>query len=154
MGFLTDLGHFKREDIVFSSQATTRDEMIRDLVARLRDAHRLNFDMEDIVGKFLLRERKGSTAVANGVAIPHIRTSEVSSFFLAIGLHHKGIDFHAIDDAMTHIVILVIFPEGQSQHVLKFLANLSRFLLKDHSRKRILKARDEDELLEYLRKSI
>ena len=105
----------------------------------------------EIDGRLLLdlvceRERLGSTAVIEGVAIPHGRLAGLTNVALVIGRHADGVDFGALDGLPTRLFFLLVAPEQSNGAHLKLLARVSR-LVKDASfRDTLMRARDQHEL--------
>lgn len=80
----------------------------------------------DVVGALRARESMGSTAIGDGVAIPHCKVPGLSGLTLAVGRSLGGIDFNALDNSPCHIFYLILAPEtGAGQH-LRLLAQIAR----------------------------
>jgi len=78
----------------------------------------------------LSREQLGSTAVGNGVAIPHGKVPGLDNIIALFGRSQKGVDFQAHDEKVTHLFFVLLAPETAIGNHLQALARLSR-LLKD-----------------------
>ncbi len=76
------------------------------------------------------REALGSTAIGQGVAIPHSKTDCVSKLTAAFAISRKGIDFDSLDGEPAHIFFMLAAPLDSAGPHLKALARISR-LLKD-----------------------
>ena len=74
------------------------------------------------------RERLGSTAVGNGIAIPHVNDETISKPKGFIAILSKGIDFGAADNQPVDIIFLLIAPSKQGSEHLQALAAVSRLL--------------------------
>lgn len=76
----------------------------------------------------VLREREniGTTAVGDGVAIPHGKIPGLNHAALVVGRSRAGIDFGAVDQRLCHIFFLVLTPEGGAGQHLRLLAQISR----------------------------
>ena len=83
-----------------------------------------------ITEKLNERERLGTTAVGNGVAIPHTKIDGLKKTqVLFIKLRSK-IDFSASDKKFVDLIFSIITPEtSQSEHLL-ILSSISNFLRK------------------------
>ena len=85
------------EDIVkIPLAAKDKPDVLRELVQTLKDAGQID-DFEAILQAVQEREDKMSTGLENGIAVPHGKTTSVSSLKLAIGIAPEGIDFDALD---------------------------------------------------------
>src|SRR5262245_9420534 len=88
------------------------------------------------------RERLNSTALGDGVAIPHGKLPGIRRVFAAFGRSRQGVDFQSLDGKPTNLFFLLVAPEDSAGAHLKALARISR-LLKDASfRARLLEAPD------------
>ena len=95
------------------------------------------------------REQAGSTALANGIAIPHGYMDEVESPVVAIGVHARGVDCSSIDGQPTRIFILLLNRKDSRDHI-RFLAAVNRRLIIPEVRVAILVAQSRDEVLRLL----
>ena len=62
-----------------------------------------------------LRERLGLTPVLKSVAVPHARSLAVIESRVVVARSHRGIDWGASDDALVHVVLLVLSPSETSE---------------------------------------
>ena len=76
------------------------------------------------------RERLGSTAIGNGVAVPHAKIEGIKQIFLAFGRSVNGVDFNSLDGGKTHLFFTLISPKEDIGAHLKILAKISH-LIKD-----------------------
>ena len=118
-----------REAIVPDLQATTKPEAIREMVAALVKAGTIPAaSQEGIIAAILKREQHGSTAVGNGVAIPHAKHEAVSHVVRNVGWSRQGIDFDSLDGQKVHLLFLLVSPlDGAGDH-LRALENISQQL--------------------------
>jgi PTS system fructose-specific IIC component len=96
----------------------------------------------------LNRELSASTALSDGVALPHGRTDCVSDIVCMLGIHPAGIDFGAPDNRPTHVFVLLLVPATVACNHIHFLAKLSRRLMESSVRNELLAARTRDEVLQ------
>jgi len=108
-------------------------------------------DRERLVQALEDRERLNSTALGDGVAIPHGKMSGIKRVFAAFARSRQGVDFHSLDGEPTHLFFLLVAPEDSAGAHLKALARISR-LLKDQSfRSRLMQASDASTLYDTIR---
>ncbi len=108
-------------------------------------------DRERLVQALEDRERLNSTALGDGVAIPHGKLSGIKRVFAAFARSRQGVDFHSLDGEPTHLFFLLVAPEDSAGAHLKALARISR-LLKDQSfRARLMEAPDAAALYDTIR---
>ena len=127
------MSHFVvRDAIVPALAATTRDEVIRELVRSLQAAGQFpNTDAEDVVKAVLRREQLGSTGIGRGIAIPHSRHASVSQLVGTVGLSAGGVAFDAIDGEPVHIVVLLVSPQDRPGDHLRALENVVQTMRDD-----------------------
>ena len=93
------------------------------------------------------REKKGSSGIGEGIAIPHIISSEVSQTLMAFGQSKKGIHFASIDGKPIYLVFLLIGPSNDAMLHLKILAKLCRFLHNYLFKEALLNADSKEEIM-------
>ncbi len=96
------------------------------------------------------REKKMSTGMQNGIAIPHGKSDCVESLVVAVGVHKTGVDFQSLDKKPTHFIIMTISPANRTGPHIQFLAEISRQLNDPTTRDRILSAAGKDDVIQIL----
>ena len=99
---------------------------------------------EEILEILSNREQLGSTAVGNGVAIPHGKVPGLERIFAIFGRSKKGIDFHSHDEKLTHLFFVLLAPETAIGNHLQALARLSRLLKDEKIRERLVQCPSEE----------
>lgn len=132
-----------------SAAATTRDEVIRELVAQAATEGRVN-DPEALISAALAREEQHSTGVGYGVAIPHARSSAVAVPTLAFArLPQPGVQWADNEDP-TDLAFLIAVPEASGKQHLKLLSQLARHLMKDDFRAQLRTAATSEEVVKLI----
>lgn len=141
------MSHFVvKEAIQPALTETTRDGVIRELVASLESAGRvLKTDLADVVEAVLRRERLGTTGIGRGIAIPHSRHAAVSQLVGTVGLSETGVPFDSLDGEPVHVFFLLISPQDQPSHHLRALEHVVSSLRDEGfiQKLRACKTRDE-----------
>ena len=134
------------EDLVLPDLAARgKTEVLVELATALTARHE-ELDRVRLVGALEDRERLNSTALGDGVAIPHGKLPGLKRVFAAFGRSRAGVDFQSLDGRPTHLFFLLVAPDDSAGAHLKALARISR-LLKDASfRERLLEAPDKHAL--------
>jgi len=86
------------------------------------------------------RELLASTAIGDGIAIPHGKLDTVGRLVGALGRAVEGIEFESIDGKPTHLVFMLVAPSSSTGVHLKALARLSRLFRDPEFRGRLLEA--------------
>ncbi|MBU1125547.1 MAG: PTS sugar transporter subunit IIA, partial [Candidatus Omnitrophica bacterium] len=93
------------------------------------------------------REKLGSTAIGNNIAIPHTKIEKLKKLILVFGRSAAGVDFDSLDGGRTHLFFLLISPKENIGIHLKVLATISH-LVKDKFNIALLrKARNKKEVI-------
>ena len=131
-------------------KGTTKDQVLRELAAGLA-AKFPDINFEELASVLSERERLGSTAIGDGIAIPHGKMRGVTKIIGAFGRHRGGVDFDSLDGNPTHIFFVLVAPEDSASLHLKALARVSRLLKDDEFRKRLINAADAAEIYKLIR---
>lgn len=107
-------------------------------------------NMESVVRAVLNRELSASTALPDGIALPHGRTEHVSEIVCVFGVHPTGVDFNAPDGRPTHVLVLLLVPSLTACSHIHFLANLSRCLMEASVRNDLMAAQTRDDFIRIL----
>ncbi|MDD2752564.1 MAG: PTS sugar transporter subunit IIA [Candidatus Omnitrophica bacterium] len=120
-----------KDAIIPDIRASKKDEVIKELVDVLINANEIDKRHRNkIIEALLARESLGSTAIGQGVAIPHAKSDSATKLVAAFGLSKKGVDFDSLDGEPAYIFFLLLAPQDSAGPHLKALARISR-LLKD-----------------------
>ena len=76
--------------------------------------------------RVLDREALVSSALGNGLALPHARIPGLSEAHIAVGLAPEGIDFDAPDGQPVRVLLLMLTPEDDAEVHLGLLADVGR----------------------------
>lgn len=139
----------QRDSIVSDLAGDTKPEIIRELATTLagrRDA----LSADEVARVLLEREELASTAIGEGVAIPHGKLPAVSEIVACLGRARTGVDFDSMDGAPTYLFFVLVAPEASTGAHLKALARISRLFKDAAFRARLLEAGSGDELFEIL----
>jgi PTS system nitrogen regulatory IIA component len=120
-----------KKAIVTDLKSTKKEDIMRELVDALIAAGEIEKRCHNkLVEALMSREALGSTAIGQGIAIPHAKSDSVSKLVAAFGLSRRGVDFDSLDGEQAHIFFLLVAPQDSAGPHLKALARISR-LLKD-----------------------
>ncbi|MBI3724563.1 PTS sugar transporter subunit IIA [bacterium] len=106
---------------------------------------------ESVLGAILNRERRLSTGLEQGVAIPHGITDAIEEEVAAIGVFPDGVPFDASDGLPARIVILLITPEPKRYRHVSNLAEIARQLRRRELREALCAAAGVEEAILALR---
>lgn len=72
----------------------------------------------------LERERQGSTAMENSIAIPHAKVEGLDKAFVVIGVSRIGVDFGGAEK--SKVFFLVVTPKEKPSEHLQLLSSIAR----------------------------
>lgn len=93
------------------------------------------------------REESGSTAIGEGIAIPHAKNKAVTKAGLAAMTVPEGVDYDSLDGQPTNLIFMIAAPEGGSDVHLEVLSRLSMLLIDEDFRKELLASKNVEEFL-------
>ncbi len=139
------------EDIVKTPLASKdKSGVLRELVQILKDAERID-DFDGVLTAIQEREDKMSTGLQDGIAVPHGKTSVVSSLQLAIGISPTGIDFDALDDQATKLFFLLVAPPDQAGPHVEALAEIAKLAQSKAFCRALVRADSAEEVVELMK---
>jgi len=95
----------------------------------------------------LERERKMSTGMKYGIAIPHGKTESIASLVACVGVSEEPVPFDSLDDQPARIFIMTLSPPEKTGPHLQFLAEVSQLFKSDAKRAAAIAAKTPAELL-------
>lgn len=121
-----------REAVKSGLTADTKEGVIRELVASLRDAGKIvPSEFEGIVKAIMKREELGSTGIGRGVAVPHTKHAGVQRLTATVGVSAAGVNFDSLDGEKVQLFFLLVSPPDRPGDHLRALENISRQLQKE-----------------------
>jgi PTS system nitrogen regulatory IIA component len=139
----------RREMIVPALQSASKPGIIKELAAHL-SAHRPEVEQETLTRVLIDREGLASTAIGEGVAIPHGKLPAVNEIIACVGRAPQGVDFDSMDGQPTFLFFVLVAPENSTGAHLKALARISRVFKDVDFRRRLLEAADADAMFEII----
>lgn len=122
-----------------------KSTVLQELAAQLA-AHHHSLDEKQVLKVFLEREKISTTAIGEGVAIPHGKLPGVEGVMGVFARSQDGVDFASLDGEPTHLFFALVAPEGAAADHLKALARISRLLKDAAFRDRLIKGGTREEL--------
>ncbi len=118
------------------------EEVLRRLVSASSSS-----DKPSALSAVIEREKKGSTAIGNEVAIPHAKTDSVKKLSIVLGIAPDGID---IDGETVRIFVLMLFPESAAESHVDLLSTIVQSLSSEKNRRRLILCPDDSVSAEVL----
>ena len=139
------LGHFQ----ALSKQSLLSKKRVFERAAEAMGAA-LNLSSETIYRALLAREKLGSTAIGEGIAIPHCRINECSEAAGCLVTLQEPIDYGSADGQDVDVIFVLLVPEEATEAHLKLLAALARSFSNAEMRDRVRQTQDPEALKQLL----
>mgnify|MGYP001562446511 CR=1 FL=1 len=130
-------------------KSDTKKGIIEEMVDMLFAAGKIK-DREAALNAVLDRERKMSTGMQFGVAIPHGKTNTVEDLVTVLALKKEGVEFSSLDGKPSTIFVMTISPSNQTGPHMQYLTEISKLLNVPSIRESLLAATSDEDVLKLL----
>ena len=140
-----------KDMIIEELDSQDKEGALKEMVSFLKRRKKISKEKE-LYGKLLQREELGSTAIGEGVAIPHCKMKGVKNPIVLLAISRKSIDFQSLDGNPSNIFFLVVSSPDNPSLNLQILAAIASLVRKSESLlKKILNAKNASTILEIIR---
>jgi len=116
--------------------------------------HEPSLDAETVWRAVLAREADKTTAIENGVAVPHARLDQLEKPVMIFGRSAAGIEWNSPDGRPAQFVFLVLTPEEGADLQLNIFRALCIGMSQESVRSALLRASPTDEITSLLQQAI
>lgn len=131
-------------------QQTSKETLLVELVALLENGNRIG-NTKKLLTDFVNRERKATTGLGHGIAIPHIRSLQAKDFMMAFARSTKGYEFDAMDQKPVHLFFIMAAPPYEDALYLKVYKALAEMLQYASFRDELMAISSPGELIRAMR---
>ncbi len=140
-----------QEAIVVNITATDRDTVIETMIDALIKSGAAPKEVQpELIKEILDREKKGSTGFGKGVAVPHVKHTEIPKMVAAIGVSQEGIDFKALDKQPVYSVVLLLSPKDEPESHLQAMETVFGHLQNEMFRRFLRQATTSEAVVELI----
>lgn len=139
----------KKQTVLLGLKADSKDAVIGELLDALSASGQIK-DRAAALFAVMEREKKMSTGLQDGLAIPHGKGDFVDHIAAAIGIKKEGVPFDSLDGQPARIIVLTLSPLNKPGPHIQFLAEISKALSHPEVRERLLTAMSQDAIIEAL----
>ena len=100
-----------------------------------------------LISDFVNREKKASTGIGNGVALPHIRSLQAKELTIGFARSSQGYDFDSLDSQPTYLFFVMAAPPYDDSLYLKVFKSLAEMLQYEAHREELLNAPSAGEII-------
>jgi mannitol/fructose-specific phosphotransferase system IIA component (Ntr-type) len=147
------LGFLEEDAVVLDMKAGSKDEAIRELLqVTVKHGGFPQQHLETVYKQVLEREKRGSTGLGDGIAIPHVRECpQIQGLTGAFGRCKRGIKFDAVDGNPVNLVFLILGGEGTGGEHVKILRTLASLRQNEHFLRFLREAKDQSGIAEIVK---
>lgn len=138
----------KPEAITLGLDISSKDDAINALIGLHAAAGNLK-NKDAYKAAILAREEQGSTAIGDGIAVPHAKTSAVKAPALAAITVKNGVDYGAPDGKPSDLLFMIAATEDGDVH-LEILSRLMVMLMDPDFTAKLRAAKSVDEFLQII----
>ena len=139
----------RRERLLPALKSTDKVAILRELAAHMAANHP-QIERDVLTRVLSEREDLASTAIGEGVAIPHGKLSTIDELVACLGRARRGVDFDSMDGQPTYLFFVLVAPEGSTGGHLKALARISRVFKDPEFRRSLLAADDAEQMYQVI----
>ncbi|EJQ99016.1 PTS system mannose-specific eiibca component [Bacillus cereus MSX-A1] len=128
----------------------TRDDIIDEMIQKLKQVGALH-SVTEFKQAIMNREQEGTTGIGINIAIPHGKSDAVRKPSVVFGIKQSGVDWKSLDGTEAKLIFMIAVPkENEGNQHLKILQMLSRKLMDDSYRERLLSVQTKEEAYKLL----
>lgn len=128
----------------------TRDDIIDEMIQKLKQVGALH-SVTEFKQTIMNREQVSTTGIGINIAIPHGKSAAVRKPSVVFGIKQSGIDWNSLDGTEAKLIFMIAVPKGnEGNEHLKILQMLSRKLMDDSYRERLLSVQTKAEAYKLL----
>ena len=147
----TRLIEFLQEEFIIPNlHAQDKWSVLEELSYFLKKNHPIKVSQQELIELVKEREESLSTAIGEGIAVPHARLPEGDDIHGIMALLDPPVDFDALDGIPVRLVVMIATPEGQDHKHLEVIAAISRMMQNPEIREAIFEAKTAEQIHEII----
>ena len=131
-------------------RAAGKEMILDELVTLLERGNRVG-NRTKLLLDFVNREKKATTGIGHGVAIPHIRSKHATEFMIGFARSSAGYFFDAMDNEPVHMFFIMAAPPYDDSLYLKVFKALAEMLQYDTFREELMSVWTPGEVIRAIR---
>jgi PTS system nitrogen regulatory IIA component len=139
---------FSATDVILDARVSSKRNLLELLSAEA--AGRLGRPQQEILDALQAREQIGSTALGQGVALPHAELRGTDPPVMLFVRLQRPVDFDARDDEPVDLVFLVLWPEEAGKGFLQTMSQICKALRDPQSLRSLRRMETSGEVVELM----
>ncbi|MGL5964106.1 MAG: PTS sugar transporter subunit IIA [Fusobacteriaceae bacterium] len=136
--------------IVYTEKDFTKEELLEYMVHNIKENSDAIAEEGDFFKNILEREKIGTTAIGQGIAIPHARFLGAKEIVVSLFLLEKPLEFGALDGEPVKLVIMVGAPQEQGKEYLTLISTIARAFRNKEYRESVFSSKNYKDLIKKL----
>ena len=136
----------EKDGIALGMEPSSKEEVIDILVDLHQKAGNIS-DRDEYKRGIWEREKQSSTAIGDGIAIPHAKNKAVKRPALSAMTVPNGVDYDSLDGMPSKLFFMIAAPENGGSVHLEVLSRLSVLLMDEDFREGLMTAESKEEFL-------
>jgi mannitol/fructose-specific phosphotransferase system IIA component (Ntr-type) len=129
----------------------TKEKVLAELVDLVNRSNRVS-NRNKLYQDLLNRERKATTGLASGVAIPHVRTIYAKELLVGFARSTPGVEFDCLDGGLAHLFFVMVAPPYDDMIYLKLYRQLAEAFSVRDFRQEFMAAESEGEIMRVVKR--
>lgn len=129
---------------------TVKDAVLKELAQLIADGGKIG-SCNKLYLHLLHREKKASTGLVRGIAIPHVRTIHAREMIFAFARSTPGVEFDTIDGEPAHLFFVIVAPPYDDHLYLKIYKQMAQAFHATGVREEFLAAKEPGEVIRAMR---
>lgn len=139
------------KDSIFMNESLSSQEEVFHFIAQKAVSLGISNDENAVYNGLVEREQQGTTGMMDGFAIPHAKSSAITSPKIVIVRLAREIDWNSMDGKPTSFIFSLLIPDGEAGTThLKLLAAVARMLMKADVKEALLGATSAEQIEDVL----
>jgi len=126
-----------------------KNEILEYLISLIDISGNVN-DIKQFKKDIFDREKKITTGIGSGIAIPHAKSLGIDNFSIAFARSKKGLDFASMDNNPVYLFFILGAPVEHDDEYLKGMSELSGLLKDPEFRQALIDADSKDEIFDLI----
>jgi len=140
-----------QEDLVVTElESKNKEDVIKEMASRFVGAGVVK-DEDKFIEALIEREKIGTTAIGDGIAIPHARSDAVEGLTVVLARSEQGIDFESLDGKPVHLIFMIASSPDINKEYLQILARIARLCKNDKMKNALVKAKDKRAIMNLIK---
>lgn len=140
-----------KEAIKLNTDVQSKDQAIDKLIELHKKVGNISDD-KAFKQEILKREEQGTTAIGDGIAIPHAKSQVTLKAGLSAMTVKDGVDYNSLDTKPSDIIFMIAAPLDGDVH-LEVLSRLMTLLMDKNLRENLKSAKTSEEFLKFIDKA-